>query len=178
MCVYIYIHTYICISPRDGARQPPSAHGAAALTSALTEDAFCFRAGGKRHLGWQSRGEQRSCRPQTTWYYPWDRAERLWIPPGAPGAVLAHRAGHRPRIPSASWRNHRIVEWFGLEGTLKIIWFQPPCHEQGHLPPDQVAQSSIQPGLEHCQGGGSHSFSGQPGPGPHHPHGEEFLPYI
>jgi len=29
--------------------------------------------------------------------------------------------------------NHRIIERFGLEGTLKIIWFQPPCHEQGHL---------------------------------------------
>jgi len=40
-----------------------------------------------------------------------------------------------------------------LEGTLKIIWFQLPCHEQGHLPSDQVAQSSIQPGLEHFQGG-------------------------
>jgi len=51
-----------------------------------------------------------------------------------------------------------------LEGTLNIIWFQPPCHEQGHLPLDQVAQSSIQPDLEHCQGGGSHSFSGQPVP--------------
>jgi len=74
--------------------------------------------------------------------------------------------------------NHRIIEWFGLEGTLKIIWFQIPCHEQGHLPPDQVAQSSIQPGLEHCQGGGSHSFSGQSLPVPHHPHGEEFLPNI
>ena len=33
--------------------------------------------------------------------------------------------------------NHRIREWFGLERTLKIIWFQPPCQEQGHLPPDQ-----------------------------------------
>jgi len=29
-----------------------------------------------------------------------------------------------------------------LEGTLKIIWFQLPCHGQGHLPPDQGAQSS------------------------------------
>jgi len=48
---------------------------------------------------------------------------------------------------------HRIIEWFGLEGTLKIIWFQPPCHEQGLLLPDQGAQSSVQPGLEHCQGG-------------------------
>ena len=29
-------------------------------------------------------------------------------------------------------RDHRIIEWFGLEGTLNLIWFQPPCHEQGH----------------------------------------------
>jgi len=42
--------------------------------------------------------------------------------------------------------NHRIIEWFGLEETLKIIWFQPPCHQQGHLPPDQGAQSSSQGG--------------------------------
>ena len=64
-----------------------------------------------------------------------------------------------------------------MEGTLKIILFQS-CHGQGHIPLDQVAQSPIQPGLEHFQGGGSHSFSGQPVPVPHHPHGEEFLPYI
>jgi len=32
-----------------------------------------------------------------------------------------------------STQGHRITEWFGLEGTLKIIRFQPPCHEQGHL---------------------------------------------
>jgi len=56
-----------------------------------------------------------------------------------------------------------IIEWFGLEGTLKIISFQPPCHGQGHLPVDQVAQSPVQPGLEHCQGGGSHSSSAQQG---------------
>ena len=43
---------------------------------------------------------------------------------------------------------NRIIEWFGLEGTLKIIWVQPPCHGQGHPPLDQVAQSPIQPGLE------------------------------
>ncbi|KAK4818440.1 hypothetical protein QYF61_013127 [Mycteria americana] len=40
----------------------------------------------------------------------------------------------------------------------------------GHLPLDQVAQSPIQPGLEHFQGWGIHSFSGQPVPVPHHPH--------
>jgi len=59
-----------------------------------------------------------------------------------------------------------------LEGTLKIIWFQHPCHGQGHLPLDQAAPISIQPGLEHCQGGGSHSFSGQTVPVFYHPHGE------
>ena len=68
---------------------------------------------------------------------------------------------------------HRIIEWFGLEGTLKITYFQPLCHGQGHLPLDQVAQSPVQPGLEHFQGGGSHNFSGQPLS--HHPHSKEFL---
>jgi len=48
---------------------------------------------------------------------------------------------------------HRIIEWFGLEGTLKIIWFQPPCDEQGHLPLDQVAQSSIQLALNTAREG-------------------------
>ena len=58
-------------------------------------------------------------------------------------------------------QNHRMV-WVGRD--LTDIWFQPPCHGQGHLPLEQGAQSSIQPGLEHCQGGGSHNFSGQPAP--------------
>jgi len=53
--------------------------------------------------------------------------------------------------------------------------FHPPSHGQGHLPLDQVAQSPVQPGLEHFQGGDSHSFSGQPVPVFHHPHGEEFF---
>jgi len=65
-----------------------------------------------------------------------------------------------------------------LEGTLNIIWFQPPCHDQGHLPLDQSAQSSIQPGLEYFQGGGIRSLSGQQVPVFRHPHGEEFLPNI
>jgi len=38
---------------------------------------------------------------------------------------------------------NRIIEWFGLEGTLKIIWFQTPCHEQGPLPPDQLSSVRI-----------------------------------
>ena len=61
---------------------------------------------------------------------------------------------------------------------MKIIWFQPRCHGQGHLPLDQVAQSPIQPGVEQFNGWGIHSLSGQPVPVPHHPQSEEFLPYI
>lgn len=53
-------------------------------------------------------------------------------------------------------RNHRIMEKFGLEGALKI---NPACHGPGHLPLDQVDQSSIHPGLEDFQGGGIHKFS-------------------
>ena len=60
---------------------------------------------------------------------------------------------------------HRITEWFGLEGIPWIIMFQPPCRRQSHQPPDlivvQAAQGSIQPGLEHFQGWGIHSLSGQ-----------------
>ena len=74
--------------------------------------------------------------------------------------------------------NHRIIEWFGFEGTLQIIWFQPPCHGQGHLPLDHIAQSPIQSVLEHFQGGDIHSFSAQPVPVPHHPQSKEFRPYI
>ena len=45
-----------------------------------------------------------------------------------------------------------------------IIKFQPPCYLQGHQPPDQAAQSHIQPGLECLQGWGIHSLLGQPVP--------------
>jgi len=41
---------------------------------------------------------------------------------------------------------HRITEWFGLEGTFKGHPVRPPCSEQGHLQPDQAAQSPVQPG--------------------------------
>jgi len=39
-----------------------------------------------------------------------------------------------------------------------IIEFQPPCYVQGYQPPDQAAQSHIQPGLECLQGWGIHKF--------------------
>jgi len=43
---------------------------------------------------------------------------------------------------------HRIIEWPGLKRTPMIIEFQPPCYVQGGQPPDQAAQSHIQPGLD------------------------------
>lgn len=46
-------------------------------------------------------------------------------------------------VPSASFqpRNHKIMEWFGLEGTSKTIWFQHSCHGQAHLPLDQLLRN-------------------------------------
>jgi len=75
--------------------------------------------------------------------------------------VMNLESKREKQLESENYKYYRIIEWFGLDGTLKIIWFQSPCHEQGHPPLDQVAQSSIQPGLEQFQGGGIHSFSGQ-----------------
>ena len=40
---------------------------------------------------------------------------------------------------------HRIIGWPGLKRTTVIIKFQPPCRVQGHQPPDQAAQSHIEP---------------------------------
>ncbi|NWI05060.1 MYH4 protein, partial [Tichodroma muraria] len=44
--------------------------------------------------------------------------------------------GHKP-IAHVTER-HRITEWSGLEGTLKIICFQPLCPGRGHLPLSQL----------------------------------------
>jgi len=45
--------------------------------------------------------------------------------------------------------DHRVTECFGLEGTFRGHLPQPSCSEQGHLQPDQVAQSPVPPGLEY-----------------------------
>ena len=62
-------------------------------------------------------------------------------------------------------QNCRITEWPRLEGTSRIMKLQPPRQRQGHQPPhlilNQAAQGPIQPGLEHLQGWGIHSLSGQ-----------------
>ena len=63
--------------------------------------------------------------------------------------------------------NHRMV-WVGRD--LKDHLVPTPLPGQGHPPLDQGAQSHIQPGLGHFQGGGIHSFSGISVPVPHHHH--------
>jgi len=47
---------------------------------------------------------------------------------------------------------YRIIECFGLEGTLKILLFQCPYNGERVLPLDQVAKRPLQRGLEHFQG--------------------------
>jgi len=59
-----------------------------------------------------------------------------------------------------------------------IIQFQPPCYVQGWQPPDQAAQSHIQPGPECLQGWSIYNLLGQPAPVPHHPLCEKRLPNI
>lgn len=48
-------------------------------------------------------------------------------------------------------------------------------HGQGHFPLDKVAQSCIQPGLEHLRWWGILSFSGHPVPVLHHTQSKEFF---
>jgi len=63
----------------------------------------------------------------------------------------------------------QIIKWFGLAGTFKGHLTQAPCHKQGHLQLDQVAQSPVQHDLECFQGWGTDHLPG---------HRKKFLPYI
>lgn len=70
------------------------------------------------------------------------------------------------------------MEWLELKENLKIIYFQLPCYYQDWHSLDQDAQSPIQHDLEHHQGWGNRSFSGQPVLVPHNPVSEKFSPNI
>jgi len=74
--------------------------------------------------------------------WPWE----LCRPPGLETGLIFTHALLMPTVcpqydsQSQDKRNsceiqscHRIIKWFGLEGTLKIISFQPPCHGQGRF---------------------------------------------
>ena len=59
-----------------------------------------------------------------------------------------------------SW-NHRMA-WVEKDHSDHLI--STPCYVQGRQPPDQAAQSHIQPSLECLQGWGTHNLLGQPVP--------------
>lgn len=46
----------------------------------------------------------------------WDRPLPFWVFAFQEGIIESE--------------NHTVREWFGLEGTSKIIWFQSSCHTQ------------------------------------------------
>lgn len=48
-------------------------------------------------------------------------------------------SGQCSNLCSGSVYFHINIEWFGLEGTLMTLQFQPSCHGQGCHPPHQVA---------------------------------------
>ena len=56
-----------------------------------------------------------------------------------------------------SW-NHRMA-WVEKDHNDHPV--STPCYVQGHQPPNQAAQSHIQPGLECLQGWGIHNLPGQ-----------------
>lgn len=78
-------------------------------------------------------------------------------PRGAPAPALLFPRAIQTPAPAGL---HGIIECLGWKGP----WRSSPGRGQGLLPLDQVAQNSIRPGLEHLQGRGSSSFSGQPVP--------------
>jgi len=64
----------------------------------------------------------------------------------------------------------------GWKGPQSLSHYNHTCHVQDCQPPDQAAQSHIQPGLECLQGWGIHNLLGQPVPVCHHPLCGEKLP--
>ena len=59
--------------------------------------------------------EQGGCkRERRSEQWPWQsKAFICWLGPGCLGSGVRWVGGFR------------VIEWFGLEGTLKTIWFQP-----------------------------------------------------
>jgi len=68
------------------------------------------------------------------------------------------------------WKERKIIEVIESQ-SHRMAWVEKDhdahpvptlCYVQGRQPPDQAAQSHIQPGLECLQGWGIHSLLGQP----------------
>ena len=109
--------------------------------------------------------------PQSLTLLPCTSAESL----GPTSQWPAHRqnkAGLRsPQSLLFSRQNHRIV-WVGKDLKDHLV---PVFLPWAGTPSTRPGCSKTHPT---CQGWGSHSFSGQPVPMPHHPHSKEFLPNI
>ena len=73
-------------------------------------------------------------------------------------------------------KNHHRMAWVEKDHNDHLV--PTPCYMQRCQPPDQAAQSHIQPGLECIQEWGIHSLPGQSVPVHHHPLCEKLLPNI
>ena len=80
-------------------------------------------------------------------------------------STLGYRSGKGLYIKLSLSKNHRIIEWPGLE---EPIVFQLPCHKQGCQQLDKVLDQAAQGHPEHLQGRGIHNLSGQPVTATHH----------
>jgi len=80
-----------------------------------------------------------------------------------------------PSEKSPKESENQRMAWVGRD--LKDHWASTFLPQAGppasHLILDQAVQNPIQPSLEHLQGWGIHSLSGQPVPAPHHSLGNE-----
>jgi len=60
----------------------------------------------------------------------------------------------RPCQPSLySMLNHRTIKWFGLEGTLKITWFQPPAMGRDTFHQTRLLRAPSNPALNTAREG-------------------------
>lgn len=90
-----------------------------------------------------------NCCSARTQHHPFHpAAERVWKQKLLWTGVVLYRSTHEFLSGRMRWLGggtpkflDRIIKWFSLEGTLKIILFQPACHGQEPLPLSQVAPS-------------------------------------
>lgn len=75
-------------------------------------------------------------------------------------------------------RDHRTIAWFGLEETFKEQLTQTPCHGQGCLSPNSLAQGSSKLALNISNNGEPMTSLDKMFQCPHHFHSKKFLLYI
>ena len=163
----------LCWGFHTGLYVLPEGNGGAAWKSAplplLSGEMLC------RAIRLNFSGENVSESLCSLWYYETYALERMLC---HLFLCLCNAKGTKNRREGNAEIFHRITEWPGLKRSTMIIEFQPPCCVKGRQPPDQAAQSHIQPGLECLQRWGIHSLLGQPVPVRHHPLCEKLPSHI